>query len=68
MAAQDFDRFAQLHVIASVQPYHAIDDGRWAERRIGHDRASRAVVDFVAELSNTVDFNSGKSNILRFNV
>src|SRR5206468_4178869 len=22
-------------------PYHAIDDGRWAERRIGHDRASR---------------------------
>ena len=41
MAARDFERFAQLHVIASVQPYHAIDDGRWAERRIGHDRASR---------------------------
>jgi predicted amidohydrolase YtcJ len=41
MAAKDFARFAQLHVIASVQPYHAIDDGRWAERRIGHDRASR---------------------------
>ena len=41
MAAKDFDRFASLHVIASVQPYHAIDDGRWAEKRIGHDRASR---------------------------
>jgi predicted amidohydrolase YtcJ len=41
MAAKDFNRFAQLAVIASVQPYHAIDDGRWAERRIGHDRASR---------------------------
>ena len=41
MAAKDFDRFAQLHVIASVQPYHAIDNGRWAESRIGHDRASR---------------------------
>jgi predicted amidohydrolase YtcJ len=41
MAAKDFDRFAQLHVIASVQPYHAIDDGRFAEGRIGHDRASR---------------------------
>jgi len=41
MAAKDFERFAQLHVIASVQPYHAIDDGRWAERRIGRDRASR---------------------------
>jgi len=41
MAARDFDRFARLHVIASMQPYHAIDDGRWAEGRIGHDRASR---------------------------
>jgi predicted amidohydrolase YtcJ len=41
MSAADFDRFAQLHVIASVQPYQAIDDGRWAEARIGHDRASR---------------------------
>jgi len=38
MAAQDFDRFAQLKVIASVQPYHAIDDGRFAERRIGAER------------------------------
>jgi predicted amidohydrolase YtcJ len=41
LAAKDFDRFAQLGVIASMQPYHAIDDGRWAESRIGYDRASR---------------------------
>jgi hypothetical protein len=41
MAEKDFARFAQLDVIASVQPYQAIDDGRWAEGRIGHDRASR---------------------------
>jgi predicted amidohydrolase YtcJ len=41
VAAKDFDRFAQLDVIASVQPYQAVDDGRWAEARIGHDRASR---------------------------
>jgi predicted amidohydrolase YtcJ len=41
MAKKDFDRFAHLDVIASVQPYQAIDDGRWAEGRIGHDRASR---------------------------
>jgi hypothetical protein len=41
MAAADFERFAKLHVIASMQPYQAIDDGRWAETRIGHDRASR---------------------------
>lgn len=35
---QDFKRFAKIGVIASVQPYHAIDDGRWAEKRIGHER------------------------------
>lgn len=34
----DFARFARLGVIASVQPYHAIDDGRWAEGRIGPER------------------------------
>ena len=38
MAQKDFERFAKLHVIASMQPYHAIDDGRWAEKRLGHDR------------------------------
>lgn len=32
-------RFAQLGVIASMQPYHAIDDGRWAEKVIGPQRA-----------------------------
>jgi predicted amidohydrolase YtcJ len=41
MTEKDFARFAELDVIASVQPYHAIDDGRWAEARIGHDRGSR---------------------------
>jgi predicted amidohydrolase YtcJ len=39
MAEKDFARFATLHVIASMQPYHAIDDGRWAEKRLGHRRA-----------------------------
>lgn len=41
MAAKDFARYAKLGVIASVQPYHAIDDGRWAETRIGPDRIKR---------------------------
>jgi predicted amidohydrolase YtcJ len=36
---KDFQRYAGLHVIASMQPYHAIDDGQWAERRIGPIRA-----------------------------
>jgi len=38
VAPGDFSRYAALNVIASVQPYHAIDDGRWAEKRIGPDR------------------------------
>jgi predicted amidohydrolase YtcJ len=28
----------KLSVIPSMQPYHAIDDGRWAEKRIGQER------------------------------
>jgi predicted amidohydrolase YtcJ len=39
MCPQDFARFAKLGIIASMQPYHAIDDGRWAEKRLGHERA-----------------------------
>ena len=39
LLASDIPRFAQLHVIASMQPYHCIDDGRWAEKRIGPERA-----------------------------
>lgn len=31
-------RFARQKVIASVQPYHAVDDGRWAIKRIGAER------------------------------
>lgn len=35
---EDIKRFAKLGVIASVQPYHCIDDGVWAEKRIGPER------------------------------
>lgn len=31
---EDFARFARSDVIASMQPYHAADDGRWAWKRI----------------------------------
>ncbi len=41
LLASDIPRFGQLKVIASVQPYHAIDDGRWADKRIGHERVER---------------------------
>ena len=39
IAPQDIPRFAQIGVIPSMQPYHAIDDGRWAEKVIGPERA-----------------------------
>ena len=39
IAPPDIARFGALGVIASVQPYHAIDDGRWAEKIIGAERA-----------------------------
>jgi hypothetical protein len=35
---EDAGRFAPLGVIASMQPYHAIDDGRWAESELGSER------------------------------
>ncbi|MFY9532103.1 MAG: amidohydrolase family protein [Candidatus Acidiferrales bacterium] len=69
MGAKDFDRFAQLHVIASMQPYHAIDDGRWAEKRIGHDRASRTYafrtfLDHGVRLAFGTDWNVAPLNPL----
>ena len=39
IARGDIPRFGSVGVIASMQPYHAIDDGRWAEKVIGHERA-----------------------------
>ncbi|HEY0379537.1 MAG TPA: amidohydrolase [Pyrinomonadaceae bacterium] len=39
---QDISRFGRSRVIASMQPYHCIDDGRWAEKRIGPARARGA--------------------------
>ncbi len=35
----DVGRMGRLRIIASVQPYHAVDDGRWAEKKIGKERA-----------------------------
>ncbi|MGB9120897.1 MAG: amidohydrolase [Candidatus Angelobacter sp.] len=58
MAAKDFARYARLGVIASVQPYHAIDDGRWAESRIGPDRIKRTYA-FRTFLDNGVKLAFG---------
>jgi predicted amidohydrolase YtcJ len=51
----DIPRFAELGVIASMQPYHAIDDGRWAEKYIGAriktTYAFRSLLDAKASLA-----------------
>ncbi len=39
IAPADIARFATIGVIPSMQPYHAIDDGRWADKVIGAERA-----------------------------
>jgi predicted amidohydrolase YtcJ len=38
VAPMDFARFAQLRVIASMQPSHQTTDMRWAEDRLGRER------------------------------
>ncbi|KPK77064.1 MAG: hypothetical protein AMJ79_04545 [Phycisphaerae bacterium SM23_30] len=50
---KDYKRFAQLGVIASMQPYHAIDDGRFAEKRIGAERCKNTYA-FKSFLDNHV--------------
>lgn len=60
-------RFAADHVIASMQPYHAIDDGRWAETRIGHERAKttyafRSLIDAGATLTFGSDWTVAPLN------
>jgi len=53
---QDIARFGRIGVVASMQPYHAIDDGRWVEGRIGPVRikstyAFRSLLDTHARLA-----------------
>ena len=62
-------RFARQGVIPSMQPYHAIDDGRWAEKRIGLERlettyAFRALLDAGAALTFGSDWTVAPINPL----
>lgn len=55
LVPEDVKRFGKLGVIASMQPYHCIDDGRWAEPLIGKERmktthAYRSLLDENATL------------------
>jgi predicted amidohydrolase YtcJ len=54
-------RFASDKVIASMQPYHAIDDGRWAHKRLDEKRlkgtyAFRSLLDAGAQLAFGTDW------------
>ena len=62
LRASDIPRFARLGVIASMQPYHAVDDGRWAQMRIGRERckttyAFRSLLDAKAVLAFGSDWD-----------
>ncbi|HEX8149222.1 MAG TPA: amidohydrolase [Pyrinomonadaceae bacterium] len=62
LRAQDIARFGRDKVVASMQPYHCIDDGRWAEKRIGRERAKgtyafRSLLDAGAVLAFGSDWS-----------
>jgi predicted amidohydrolase YtcJ len=59
---QDYKRFRELGVVPSMQPYHVIDDGRWAEGRIGTKRcassyANRSLLDAGAKVAFGSDWS-----------
>jgi predicted amidohydrolase YtcJ len=61
LRASDIQRFGKQHVVASMQPYHAIDDGRWCDKRIGPERskgtyAFRSLLDSDAVLALGTDW------------
>jgi predicted amidohydrolase YtcJ len=67
LRAEDIPRFSRAGVIASMQPYHAIDDGRWAENRIGRERARgtyafRSLIDAGARLAFGSDWTVAPLN------
>jgi predicted amidohydrolase YtcJ len=62
IAPSDVPRFGTLGVIASMQPYHEMDDGRWAEPVIGHERskttyAFKSILDAGARLAFGSDWS-----------
>ena len=59
LAPPDIERYARLKVIASMQPYHLIDDGRWAEELIGPERLQTTyAIRSLLESGATVAFGS----------
>ncbi len=66
---EDYKRFKLTGVVASMQPYHVIDDGRWAEGRIGKARcessyAYRGLLDAGAVLAFGSDWPVAPLDVL----
>ncbi len=60
MRRVEIPRFAEQGVIASMQPYHAVDDGRWADRRLGGGERSLGTYAFrwLLDAKSTLAFGS----------
>jgi hypothetical protein len=54
----DIPRFGALGVIASMQPYHVIDDGRWAERALGARITTTYAFRALLDAGGTLAFGS----------
>jgi predicted amidohydrolase YtcJ len=69
LSPEALPRFSTLGVIPAMQPYHVIDDGRWAEKRIGPERiqttyAFRSLLDAGATLSFGSDWTVAPLDVL----
>jgi hypothetical protein len=65
--AGEIPRFGREKVVASMQPYHCADDGRWCYKRIGHERskatyAFRGLLDTGAVLAFGSDWTVAPLN------
>ena len=61
MSPVDIKRFGPLKVIASMQPFHLMDDGRWAYKRLDEKQlkgtyAFRSLLDSGATLAFGTDW------------
>jgi hypothetical protein len=69
LRASEIPRFGRQQVVASMQPYHAADDGRWCEKRLGVERskgayAFRSLLDSGAVLAFGSDWTVAPLNPL----
>ena len=65
----EIPRFGRQHIVASMQPYQAADDGRWCEKRVGPERSKgayvfRSLLDSGAQLAFGSDWTVAPLNPL----